>query len=594
MQPIDIVAASPNSVLLITSRVANESRESYLFTTPDHVFVAHTYDDLPALFREIDEAPGKGLYTAGYIGYECGYGMEPSLLSIAPAESSVPLAWFGFYQDTIKFDYQPVPTSFTPPVPTLDISKDEYFDKFAKIKSHIQAGNTYQVNLTTRLKFSTTNVSTLFSHLMAVQPVEFGAFINLDGTHVLSASPELFFRRRTTHIVTRPMKGTAPRGFAMAQQSVNTRWLANDEKNQSENVMIVDLLRNDLRRICKVNTVNVEKLFDIETFPTVLQMVSTVTGQLRPEVTYSEIFTALFPCGSITGAPKVRTMQIIRQLETHPRGVYTGSIGFISPDDEAVFNVAIRTIVSQNGQCTMGIGGGIVWNSDAQEEYDECRLKGAFLNRSSAPFQLIETILWDGNYKFLQQHMSRLVSSAQYFGFLCDPTSIESQLQTYATPYRVRVLLSHDGTFEISTTPITTTSHLTACISEYHTDGNDLFLQHKTTRRELYDSEFCQAQSKGYDDVVFLNSDGFITEGAIHNIFIVKNGLWLTPPVTDGALPGVLRQSLLETQCIERQIRMDDLISADEIYLGNSVRGLQRVVRIDETLVTIFQDTNRK
>jgi para-aminobenzoate synthetase/4-amino-4-deoxychorismate lyase len=586
MQPIDIAATTPKSVLLVTSRVANESRESYLFTNPHHVFIAHTYDDLPALFREIDAAPGNGLYAAGYLGYECGYGIEPSLLAIAPAESSVPLAWFGFYQDAIKFNYQCEPRHFTPPLPSLDISKDEYFDKFANIKSHIKAGNTYQVNLTTRLKFNTPDLSALFTHLMAVQPVEFGAFINLDGIHVLSASPELFFRRRGTHIVARPMKGTAPRGFSIAEQNENARWLANDEKNQSENVMIVDLLRNDLRRICQVNTVNVEKLFDIETFPTVLQMVSTVTGQLRPEVTYSDIFRSLFPCGSITGAPKVRTMQIIRQLETHPRDVYTGSIGFIAPHDEAVFNVAIRTIVSQKGECTMGIGGGIVWNSDPQEEYDECRLKGAFLNRSSAPFQLIETILWDGDYKFLQQHMSRLVSSAEYFEFLCDTKSILSRLQTYSSPHRVRVLLSRDGTFEITATPITTASNVTACISKYRTDANDLFLRHKTTRRALYDSEFSQTQSKGYDDVVFLNSDGFVTEGAIHNIFVVKSGLWLTPPVTDGVLPGILRQSLLQTKtCIERQMCIDDLMSADEIYLGNSVRGLRRArLDLEETL----------
>jgi para-aminobenzoate synthetase/4-amino-4-deoxychorismate lyase len=249
MQPIDVAATTPKSVLLVTSRVANESRQSYLFTNPHHVFIAHTYDDLPALFREIDAAPGNGLYAAGYLGYECGYGIEPSLLAIAPAESSVPLAWFGFYQDAIKFNYKSEPRHFAPPLPTLDISKDEYFDKFAKIKSHIKAGNTYQVNLTTRLKFNTPDLSALFTHLMAVQPVEFGAFINLDGIHVLSASPELFFRRCGTHIVTRPMKGTAPRGFSIAEQNENARWLANDEKNQSENVMIVDLLDNSVRKL---------------------------------------------------------------------------------------------------------------------------------------------------------------------------------------------------------------------------------------------------------------------------------------------------------------------------------------------------------
>ena len=587
MRPVDVAATSPNSVLLVTSRFANESRQSYLFTNPDRVLVANKFDDLPALFRELDDAPGKGLYAAGYLSYECGYRIEPSLLPSATVDSSIPLAWFGFYREVIKFDYQSesVP-DFTLPFPTLDISLDEYIDKFSKIKSHIKAGNTYQVNLTTRLNWkSTTDVSTLFTHLMAVQPVEFGALLHMEGVHILSASPELFFRRRGAHIIARPMKGTASRGFTIPEQNANALWLASDEKNRSENVMIVDLLRNDLRRICQVNSVNVEKLFGIETFPTVLQMVSTVTGQLRPEITYSDIFSALFPCGSITGAPKVRTMQIIRELETHPRGVYTGSIGFVAPNDEAVFNVAIRTIVSHDSHCTMGIGGGIVWNSDAQEEYDECRLKGSFLNRSSAPFQLIETLLWDEEYKFLPQHISRLVSSAEYFQFSYDLAEIKSRLsaQTYASPHRVRLLLPHDGAFQITATPFTptSTSTATACISRFETDANDLFLRHKTTRRTLYDSEFRHAQGKGYDDVVFLNSNGFVTEGAIHNIFIVKNGLWLTPPVTDGALPGVLRQHLLECQkCIERQIRLDDLLSADEIYLGNSVRGLRKIESI--------------
>ena len=588
MRYIDIAASCPNSVLLVTSRVANESRHSYLFTDPEYVFTATTHDDLPALFRELDVAPASGLYAAGYLSYECGYAIEPRLLPLAPAATSTPLAWFGFYRAPIKFDYEPELTQdFTLPHPALEISKEEYFEKFYEIKSHIKAGNTYQVNLTTRLRWkSTTDVSTLFNHLMSVQPVEFGAFINLDGIHILSVSPELFFRRLGSHIVTRPMKGTAPRGFSIDEQRVNTQWLSLDEKNRSENVMIVDLLRNDLRRICQVNTVNVDKLFNVETFPTVLQMVSTVFGQLRRDITYSDIFTALFPCGSITGAPKVRTMQIIRQLETHPRGIYTGSIGFIAPDDEAVFNVAIRTIVSQNGECGMGIGGAIVWNSDAQEEYDECRLKAAFLNRSSAPFQLVETILWDGDYKFLHEHLSRLALSAEYFQFLCDPTVIETRLcaERYLGPQRVRLLLFRDGTFQITATAITTTtsSNINVRISKSHTDPKDVFLRHKTTHRTVYDFEFRQAQSKGYDDVLFLNSFGFITEGAIHNIFIVKDGLWVTPPITDGALHGVLRQFILDTKNVEeRQIRIDDLMVADEIYFGNSVRGLRRVVRVD-------------
>ena len=410
---------------------------------------------------------------------------------------------------------------------------------------------------------------------MAVQPVEFGALINIDGFQILSASPELFFRRQGDLILTRPMKGTAPRGFSMEEQRVNSEWLANDEKNRSENVMIVDLLRNDLRRICQVNTVTVDELFAIEVFPTVLQMVSTISGCLRPGITYAEIFRALFPCGSITGAPKIRTMQIIRELEEYPRGVYTGTIGFIAPD-EAVFNVAIRTLVLQNNEGRMGIGGGIVWDSNPLEEYNECLLKGAFLKRSSSPFQLIETILWDQEYKFLSEHLSRLASSAEYFDFKLG--DIKSRLPThFPQPQRVRLLLFRNGTVNITATPLTYASSGRVIISKKRTNSKCLFLRNKTTRRNLYDLEYRHAQSAGYDDAIFMNTEGYITEGAIHNIFIVKDGQWLTPPVTDGLLPGILRSSLNVT---ERHITLEDLLSADQVYLGNSVRGLQKILHI--------------
>src|SRR5579859_2096848 len=370
LSPLAEAAKCPNSVLLVTSRRAHESRKSYLFTNPEKTFTLTSLDDLPRLYSELDYASSRGLYSAGFFGYECGYGNEPSLISLAPpkTDSSTPLAWFGFYRTPYIFDYIPerVP-DFIPPEPQIDISKDSYFRKFEKIKEHIKAGNTYQVNLTTRLKWHHAHdPASLFAHIMAVQPVEFGAFIHLDNQKfILSASPELFFRRLGDEIITRPMKGTCPRGFSLEEQRKNTHWLQTDEKNRSENVMIVDLLMNDLRKISQVNTVTVTELCSIETYPTVLQMVSTIRGKLRPKVSYSEIFRALFPCGSITGAPKVRTMKIIRELEDRPRGVYTGSIGFISPYEEAVFNVAIRTLVldSRTGEGEMGIGGGIVWDS---------------------------------------------------------------------------------------------------------------------------------------------------------------------------------------------------------------------------------------
>ena len=591
--PIQTVAKNSNSVLLVTSRSAHESRKSYLFTNPDEVFVAKSIEDIPPLLQKLDEAPRKNLYAAGYFGYECGYAIESKLLSIAPkGTSTTPLAWFGFYHEPVVFDYvqEPVP-KISLPTPSLNISENDYLDRFRKVKAHIKLGNTYQVNLTTRLRWqNNVDGGSLFNHLMSVQPVEFGAFINIGDIQILSASPELFFRRKNNHIIARPMKGTATRGFSITEQRENAKWLANDEKNRSENIMIVDLLRNDLRRICQANSVNVTDLCVVEIYPTVLQMISSISGQLRSSVAYSDIFRALFPCGSITGAPKVRTMQIIREVEDTPRGVYTGTIGFISPFDEAVFNVAIRTLVLADGIGEMGIGGGIVWDSDAEEEYNECLLKAKFLNLTSAKFDLIETILWDGEYKFLSEHISRLSASAEFFGYLFDLSQVISRLKMAARSFpstlqRVRVLLSSDGRIQISNSVIKLSKPsrgITVLLSSRCTDPNDLFLRHKTTHRPLYDSEFCNAQSAGYDDAIFLNCHGHLTEGAIHNIFIVTGGKWITPPVSDGLLPGILRGSMFEGRITERSVTLEDLISADEVYLGNSVRGLRRVEKIDK------------
>ena len=591
--PLARAAAIPNSVLLVTSRVAHESRKSYLFVNPEHTFTLLSLETLPTLFHMIDSAAAQGLYAAGYFQYECGYAIEPRLRPIAPIERvSAPLAWFGFYKQPMIFDYTPeVQPNLEAPVLHLEVSEDEYFQKFEKIKSHIAAGNTYQVNLTTRLKWkNNVNPAALFSHLMSVQPVEFGAFINLNNVHILSVSPELFFRRHGDRIITRPMKGTSPRGFSINEQRLNSQWLANDLKNRSENVMIVDLLRNDLRRVCTVNSVNVDELFAIETYPTLLQMTSTVSGQLRPGVSYADIFRCLFPCGSITGAPKVRTMEIIRDIEDHPRGVYTGTIGFISPCEEAVFSVAIRTITLKEGQGEMGIGGGIVWDSDPVEEFKECQLKGSFLSRSAAMFDLIETILWDQEFTFFSEHLSRLSTSAMYFGFPFHREDVEFQLQAAVkglssmTSQNVRLVLSSDGSVAVSTHQASLERcGLIVIVSTLRTDSDDLFLRHKTTRRPQYDAGLEEAKSKGYDEAIFFNKEGHLTEGALHSIFVVKDGNWSTPPLADGVLPGLLRSSLLERhpRVSEQTLKMEDLVSADQVYLGSSLRGLRQISRID-------------
>ena len=362
--------------------------------------------------------------------------------------------------------------------------------------------------------------------------------------------------------------------------------LQQDEKNRSEHLMIVDLLRNDLGRICAMGSVKVEDIFTVETYQTLLQMTSTVSGTLRSGLSYYDIFRGMFPSGSITGAPKIRTMQIIRELEERPRGVYTGSIGYISPHGNAAFNVAIRTLVVKDRNAVMGVGGGIVADSDPAEEYRECLLKASFLTRQHRPFQLIETMLWSDGFVRLPMHLDRLESSAAYFGFVCDREEISTQLHAAcaALPsdicHRVRLLLNESGLATITVTEMKPAQFSGRIrLSSRIVSSNDLFLRHKTTLRELYDSEYAQAQRDGFDEVVFLNERGEVTEGAISNLFLRRGDKLLTPPLNSGVLAGVLRRHILETDpnAEERVLTLSDLKQANAIYIGNSLRGLRQV-----------------
>jgi len=389
------------------------------------------------------------------------------------------------------------------------------------------------------------------------------------------------------------MKGTAARGRTTAEDSHMAEWLCNDEKNQSENVMIVDLIRNDLGRICKVGTVRVKSLFAVERYPTLWQMTSTVTGELRSNVGFYDIFRALFPCGSITGAPKIRAMQLLGEIEGEPRGVYTGAIGFFS-HERTVFNVAIRTLDLNGEDATMGVGGGIVIDSTAEEEYRECRLKAAFLSRTDEPFSLIETLLWRGDYPLLDLHLDRLTDSAEYFGFACDREQVKAALISASTSFadvqacKVRLLMANDGSLQIEYELIPQAERESGepgrvCIARERTDPGDRFFFHKTTNRSMYASASRVANETGLADLLFLNVRGEVTEGAIHNVFIEKDGRWITPPVTCGLLPGVYRRHLLETRSDveERVLTLRDLEAADAIYLTNAVRGIRRVI-LDE------------
>ena len=603
----DVAAERPGSVLLQTARFDAQNQRSFLFLDPLQTIAVWQLEDLPALFLQIESAVAEGLHVAGFLGYECGYHFEP--IGALPSEpQSLPMAWFGIYRDPLVFHHAlghiedggtlpPVQPS-TDALPdllashlSLQRSATEYAEKIRRIKDYIRAGETYQVNFTDRVELNLPgSPAEAFSSLLCHQPVAYSAFLNLADHHILSLSPELFFRIEDGKITTRPMKGTMPRGLTVDDDREAAIRLRQDEKNRSEHLMIVDLLRNDLGRVCSMGSVKVEDIFTVETYQTLLQMTSTVSGALRHGLTYYDIFRSVFPSGSITGAPKIRTMQIIRELEQRPRGIYTGSIGYISPGGNAGFNVAIRTLVVKDRKASMGVGGGIVADSDPAEEYRECLLKASFLSGEQRHFQLIETMLWNGGFVRLPMHLDRLESSAAYFGFKCDRNEVSASLSAACaglppdTPHHVRLLLGEIGVATITVTEAKLGSFSGRIrVSTQRVSSGDVFLRHKTTRRELYNSEYAAAQQDGFDDVIFLNERDEVTEGSISSVFVRQGSKLLTPSLSSGVLAGVLRRHILETDptAEERVLTLSDLEQGDATYIGNSLRGLRQVTILE-------------
>ena len=605
----ELVASQSDSVLLETGRFDHENRYSYIFLRPVRVLIAERLEVLPEIFAAMERATAAGRYVAGYLGYECGYHFEPATGArlMPSAEGAMPLAWFGVYEQPWIFDHavgifvgdaagpERQPDAGEPEAAfpvcdavTLEIPRQAYCAGVLSLQESIAAGETYQANFTDRVSFKVAeSPAEIYAKLLRIQPVAYAAMLNIAGRHVLSLSPELFFRREGERIVTRPMKGTMPRGLDVQEDAEAAVRLQNDVKNRSEHVMIVDLLRNDLGRLCTMGSVQVEDLFTVERYQTLLQMTSTVSGRLRAGVGWYEIFRSLFPSGSITGAPKIRTMQLLRGVERGPRGIYTGSIGFFAPEGRSVFNVAIRTLVMEHGRASMGVGGGIVADSDPEDEYRECLLKASFLTRPGRAFCLIETLLWDRVYMRLDLHLERLQASAEYFGFRCDRDDVLVRLTATAKEfasgerYRVRLLLDHDGEVTVTSTALgpAVEAPLRVCLSNERVDSCDVFLRHKTTQRDLYEREYAAARAAGFDEVIFLNERGEVTEGAISNLFVQREGKLLTPPLACGVLPGVFRRYLFETRrdTEEHVLRREDLLEAEVIFLCNSVRGMRRV-----------------
>ncbi|HJV46196.1 MAG TPA: aminodeoxychorismate synthase component I [Bacillota bacterium] len=555
-------------------------KESILFQNPIETIMANHVDDIIPALRRIENWTKKGYYAAGYLAYEAAPAFDSSF-EVNNETSELPLLWFGIF-DQPHTACMAESSEFQVSNWLPYTSQEHYDSCIQEIRDAISRGDTYQVNYTIRLQatFSGDDFG-FYRKITKNQQANYSAYLHMGRYRILSASPELFFAKKDRHIITKPMKGTVSRGRYTKEDEQKSAWLYESEKNRAENLMIVDLLRNDLGKICTMGSIDVTHLFDIERYPTVFQMTSTIEGKLRPEIEMVDIFSALFPCGSITGAPKIQTMREINRLEDTPRGVYCGSIGYIQPNGDAIFNVAIRTVVidSLKEEAEFGVGGGITWDSTAQGEYQEVIDKAKLLTQDSIDFELLETLLLEnGEYFLLSRHMEKLTQTAKYFRIDLDPSAVLSELEKYKEldleeVQRVRLLVSKSGRVKIEGTPFQPDSATSSMVQLANQPicSSNLFLYHKTTYRDFYNA--LRIQDEEVFDTLLWNERGEVTEFTFGNIVVELQGVKYTPPVTSGLLPGTFRKELIERGIIfEKVILLAELREAEQIWFINSVR----------------------
>lgn len=560
------------------------------FERPSRIIQSSRCDGVLSALTDVEAAAASGAWAAGYVAYEAAPGLDPALTVRSPKD--LPLLWFGVFEE---------PEVVEGPLPpccegvgggdqglTWEPSLDEgaFLRSMGAIRRYLTAGDTYQVNFTFRMRaHAPVSVESLFASMVRSQTSPYSAFLDT-GRHVfLSVSPEMFFLLDGDRLTCRPMKGTARRGMTVPADDAAARALASSAKNRSENVMIVDMIRNDLGRVAEAGSVVVESLFDVERYETVLQMTSTVTA--RSSAALPDVMRALFPCASVTGAPKRRTMEIIAALEDAPRGIYTGAVGFYGPGRKAQFSVAIRTVhIDRNDDVAeYGTGSGVVWDSDPSGEYAECIDKARVLFEKPEPFRLLETMLWTParGVWLLREHMLRLLGSAGYFGFKAEEEAIRRRIgdATSRLPscsHRVRLLLDRDGWIDIEVSPLGCRERRerTVVLAASPVSAEDRFLYHKTTLRRTYESAMASAVV-GADDVLLWNEAGEVTETTIASVVFRRGGRWVTPPVRCGLLAGTLRRRLLQRGCVtEEVVPMDSVKDGEVFWLANSLRGLMR------------------
>ena len=554
--------------------------EPLCFAGPSRVIAAHAEADVIPALESAESAARDGSWVAGFVSYQAAPGFDPGLRVPVDGDQSLPLVWFGVFDE--PNEVVPVSDAVSLGGWSAGMSAGEHAERVESIRDSIFEGDTYQVNLTFPMKAELTgSPESLFAAMLRAQPECYGAFIDLGGSQILSVSPELFLRSDGTTVTTKPMKGTAPRGRSTVEDLAMRDDLLRSEKERAGNLMIVDMLRNDLGRVARSGTVTVSELMQPERHPTVWQLTSTVEAELEAEIGLAELFTAVFPCGSVTGAPKRSTMEIISILETEPRGVYCGGIGYIAPGGNlAEFAVAIRTGVVEGNWFTYHVGGGITYDSLAGSEYDECLLKALVVTDHREPPDLLETMRYvrGEGIPLLQDHIERLAGSAAYWGIDLDPARVGEALSAIegADELRVRLVLHSDGTVVVSSAPMPVWDEpVGLSVSDTRVDPASPFWFHKTADRSRY------PVSDDDSEALLVNLDGEVTETNRSNVMAHLDGRWVTPPVASGLLPGVARaRAIAERGVIEQSLTVDDLRHADELAVTNAVRGWRKATLI--------------
>lgn len=550
----------------------------YLFTKSIKELKTRNLDQVEDLLREVEAYQEQGFYAVGYVSYEAAPAFEKKF-AVHPAPlMGEYLLYFTIHEkvETLPFpeDYEAVdlPANWKE-----EVEAPAYQEAIETIHHHIRQGDTYQVNYTVQLSQELkADPLAIYNRLVVEQKAHYNAFIQHDDVSILSISPELFFEQDDRLLTTRPMKGTTRRGLTNQEDLQEAAWLEADPKNRAENMMIVDLLRNDMNRISEIGSEQVTRLCQVEQYSTVWQMTSTIESRLRAEVDLVQTFRALFPCGSITGAPKISTMEIIQKTEVTPRGVYCGTIGILLPRGKRIFNVAIRTLQMQGNQAIYGVGGGITWDSKWESEYQETKQKSAVLYRQEPRFELLTTgRIHQGELTFLEQHLIRLREASRYFAYPFDEPKLLNDLQeelAHVDPsldYRCRIALQKNGSFQLTITELTDlpASYLQTQLTEQKLDLATPFTYFKTSQRNHL--------AANHHEQIFHLPDGSLLETTIGNLVLEIEGQLYTPPAHLPLLDGIYRRHLLETQQVEEKLlTLNDLIDADRIYACNALRGL--------------------